>query len=50
MSSPLSRYLQQLHAPAYEKDPVLSGRLTRVVGLSHEGQGIKIPIGPRCRV
>ena len=50
MSSPLSRYLQQLHAPAYEKDPVLSGRLTRVVGLTLECVGIKVPIGTRCRV
>ena len=49
MSNLLSR-LQSISLPSREESPVLSGRLTRVVGLTLEAVGIKVPIGQRCRI
>lgn len=49
MSNLLSR-LQSISLPQNESEPVLSGRLTRVVGLTLEAVGIKVPLGQRCRI
>ena len=49
MSNLLSR-LQSVSLPEREQSPVLSGRLTRVVGLTLEAVGIKVPLGQRCRI
>src|SRR5574344_28011 len=49
MSNLLSR-LQTIDLPETEREPVLSGRLTRVVGLTLEAVGIKVPLGQRCRI
>ncbi|MGN0908043.1 MAG: flagellar protein export ATPase FliI [Succinivibrio sp.] len=36
--------------PASEKAPSVSGVLTRVVGLTLECTGIRVPVGTRCRI
>ncbi|OWL91147.1 flagellar protein export ATPase FliI [Halopseudomonas aestusnigri] len=43
----LSGYQQALHLPA---QPVVEGRLIRMVGLTLEAEGCKAPIGSRCLV
>ena len=42
MNNLLSR-LQAVDLPEEEQTPLLSGRLTRVVGLTLEAVGIKVP-------
>ncbi|MGN1281017.1 MAG: flagellar protein export ATPase FliI [Succinivibrio sp.] len=49
MNNLLSR-LQSINLEVSESEPVLSGRLTRVVGLTLEAVGIKVPLGQRCRI
>ena len=49
MSNLLSR-LQSVNLPQKESEPVLSGRLTRVVGLTLEAVGLNVPVGVRCRI
>ena len=49
MNNLLSR-LQAVDLPEEEQTPLLSGRLTRVVGLTLEAVGIKVPLGQRCRI
>ncbi len=49
MGNLLSR-LQSIALPEHEKDPVLAGRLVRVVGLTLEAVGIRVPVGQRCRI
>ena len=49
MNNLLSR-LQSVSVPETETQPTLSGRLTRVVGLTLEAVGIKVPLGQRCRI
>ncbi len=49
MNNLLSR-LQSINLPEEESSPTLTGRLTRVVGLTLEAEGIKVPIGQRCRI
>ena len=49
MSNLLSR-LQSINLVESEKPPVISGHLTRVVGLTLEAVGIKVPLGQRCRI
>ena len=49
MNNLLSR-LQSVNLPDKQSEPVLSGRLTRVVGLTLEAVGIKVPLGQRCRI
>ena len=46
MSNLLSR-LQSVNLPQKESEPVLSGRLTRVVGLTLEAVGLNVPVGVR---
>jgi len=43
----LSGYQQALHLPA---QPVVEGRLIRMVGLTLEAEGCKAPVGSRCLV
>lgn len=43
MSNLLSR-LQSVNLPQKESEPVLSGRLTRVVGLTLEAVGLNVPV------
>ncbi len=49
MSALLER-LQSINLPEEDYKPVLTGRLTRVVGLTLEAEGIKVPLGQRCRI
>ena len=42
--------LKQVSIPTKEVLPPLCGRLSRVVGLTLECTGIKVPIGTRCRI
>ena len=49
MNNLLSR-LQSVSLPDREKLPELSGRLTRVVGLTLEAVGLKVPLGQKCRI
>ena len=49
MSNLLNR-LQSINLPKSEGEPVICGRLTRVVGLTLEAVGIKVPVGQRCRI
>ncbi len=48
--SPLLTRLKQVSIPTKEVLPPLCGRLSRVVGLTLECTGIKVPIGTRCRI
>lgn len=49
MNRLLSR-LESIDIPAQEKAPSVSGVLTRVVGLTLECTGIRVPVGTRCRI
>lgn len=49
MSALLDR-LQSIELPERETEPVLSGKLTRVVGLTLEADGLHVPVGQRCRI
>jgi flagellum-specific ATP synthase len=49
MNGLLSR-LESIDIPASEKAPSVSGVLTRVVGLTLECTGIRVPVGTRCRI
>ncbi len=49
MNRLLSR-LESIDIPAKEKAPSVSGVLTRVVGLTLECTGIRVPVGTRCRI
>ena len=49
MNSLLNR-LKKITLPTKEVLPPLCGRLSRVVGLTLECTGIKVPIGTRCRI
>ncbi len=42
--------LRSIALPEEESAPVLVGQLTRVVGLTLEARGLKVPIGQRCRI
>ncbi len=46
----LALRLSKITVPQSEAECVLCGRLTRVVGLTLECTGIKVPIGTRCRI
>ncbi|MCI6797602.1 MAG: flagellar protein export ATPase FliI [Succinatimonas sp.] len=48
--NPLLTRLKQVSIPTKEVLPPLCGRLSRVVGLTLECTGIKVPIGTRCRI
>lgn len=49
MNGLLSR-LSEIEIPSDEKKPSVSGTLTRVVGLTLECTGIRVPVGTRCRI
>ncbi|MCR5085714.1 MAG: flagellar protein export ATPase FliI [Succinivibrionaceae bacterium] len=42
--------LRSLPLPEREEPPLLSGHLTRVVGLTLEAEGLKTSVGQRCRI
>ncbi|MCR5536549.1 MAG: flagellar protein export ATPase FliI [Succinivibrio sp.] len=42
--------LRAISLPEDESPPTLVGQLTRVVGLTLEARGLKVPIGQRCRI
>ncbi|MBO6258533.1 MAG: flagellar protein export ATPase FliI [Succinivibrio sp.] len=46
----LAERLRSIEIPEQEVSPVLTGYLTRVVGLTLEARGIKVPLGQRCRI
>ncbi len=46
----LAQRLSKINVPSSEAESVVCGRLTRVVGLTLECTGIKVPIGTRCRI
>ena len=46
----LAQRLLKIKLPQKEAESVLCGTLTRVVGLTLECTGIKVPVGTRCRI
>lgn len=46
----LAQRLNSIELPKKELEPCLSGKLTRVVGLTLEAVGIKVALGDRCQI
>ncbi len=46
----LLKSLREIELPKQESDPVICGKLTRVVGLTLEACGLKVPLGTSCQI